>query len=325
MKRARATETHVVVYYHRPCVDGAYSCALLDRALRGAVASFKAYGVCYTKSWPLYRWPDVAAENPRRLVFCVDIAPDAETLKILARVADEVTIIDHHATAEERLHGVLPSNVCTVIDTGGDHSGASLVLRYVQQPEHNMTGFDFTQQSIVARVEHVRRFDLWKFELRDATDDFNQGVVSLFERGWVDVGEPEMAAKVLDTPITELLKRGNERNKHCYSLMKEQVARCAETLYIPTRDGMVAEVFAVDSGNVKDNSRLAQMAADASGSKITAVITKIYDQPVVSFSIRSATVDVRTQIAEFHDSKGGGHPHACGFRVPFDLFSKWRN
>ena len=100
-------------------------------------------------AWSVWRaWGDDANYVPRGherdpsqkphvggTVVFVDIAPDNESLRMLAEHAARVIVLDHHLTARDRYQS--DPGVENVVDAGGhevifdlDHSGAMLAWQY---------------------------------------------------------------------------------------------------------------------------------------------------------------------------------------------------
>lgn len=145
-----------LVIYHANCLDGfgAALAAWLHFSAKGIEADY--YAAKHGNEPP---------ECDGREVYIVDFSYKRPVLKQLCAVADSITILDHHISAQDDLDGLADEhdNLHVVFDM--DKSGA--VLSW----EH------FHNAPPPALLQHVQDRDLWRFEL-DGTDAINTALMS---------------------------------------------------------------------------------------------------------------------------------------------------
>ena len=264
-----------LVIYHGNCQDG----------FTAAWAVWKAH-----KDWEFYpgKYQETPPDVTDRSVYFVDFSYKRPVILEMAAKAKDITILDHHKTAEADLVD-LPPNV--FVDFNMDKSGARLAW------EH------FQSRFVPELVKHVEDRDLWRFHYPDTkafsaalfAEEYNFVTWDLWNQkieaegvGWaVQSGEAILRKQAKD--INELLQ-----NKFRLSIGGTEVwvANLPYTL-------------CSDAGHI-----LAQ------GEPFGA--TFYLDGTSAIFSLRSTDdgIDV-SEIAKKYG--GGGHKHAAGFKVPLTL------
>ncbi|HEY9148938.1 MAG TPA: DHHA1 domain-containing protein [Gammaproteobacteria bacterium] len=148
--------TQPLVIYHANCLDGfgAAFAAWLHFSAREIEADYFA---AKHGSEP----PECAG----REIYIVDFSYKRAVLKQICAVAERVTILDHHISAQEDLAGLADEhdNLHVVFDM--EKSGAVLSWEY------------FHQMPPPLLLQHVQDRDLWRFKL-DGTDAINTALMS---------------------------------------------------------------------------------------------------------------------------------------------------
>lgn len=145
-----------LIIYHANCLDG-------FGAAYAAFAYFSAHHI--EAEYLAASHGDEPPECGGREIYIVDFSYKRDVLQRICSVAEKVTILDHHITAQEQLVGLdrEHANLKVVFDM--DKSGA--VLSW----EH------FHQAPVSCLLMHVQDRDLWRFEL-DGTDEINTALMS---------------------------------------------------------------------------------------------------------------------------------------------------
>jgi oligoribonuclease NrnB/cAMP/cGMP phosphodiesterase (DHH superfamily) len=264
-----------LVIYHGNCQDGFTAAWAVWRAHPG---------------WDFYpaKHGDPPPDVTGKIVYMVDFSYKRPVILELAKQAQDITILDHHKTAEADLVD-LPDNVFVHFDL--EKSGARLAW------EHFHAGV--LAPTIVVFVEDR---DLWKFKYPNTKAysaylfaqpyDFNtwDGIAFLRERNLGEIytaGEAILQKQAKDT--LELLQ-----NKFKISIAGYEVWTCN-----------LPYTFSSDAGHI-----LAQGQPFGS--------TFYLDGNYAHFSLRSTDdgIDV-SEIAKQYG--GGGHKHAAGFKTGFPV------
>lgn len=145
-----------LIIYHANCLDG-------FGAAYAANAWFSSQKI--EADYHAASHGDEPPECAGREVYIVDFSYKRNVLKGICEVADRVTILDHHITAQQELEGLESehSNLTVVFDM--DKSGA--VLSW----EH------FHASPVPRLLQHVQDRDLWRFAL-EGTDEVNTALIS---------------------------------------------------------------------------------------------------------------------------------------------------
>ena len=148
--------TQPLVIYHANCLDGfgAAFAAWLHFSAREVEADYFA---AKHGSEP----PECAG----REIYIVDFSYKRAVLKQICAVAERVTILDHHISAQEDLAGLADEhdNLHVVFDM--EKSGAVLSWEYFHQTPPPLL------------LQHVQDRDLWRFKL-EGTDAINTALMS---------------------------------------------------------------------------------------------------------------------------------------------------
>lgn len=285
------------VIYHAGCVDGFTSAWLLHRNCPGAEIHDGTYG---------QQPPDI-----RGRVVIADFSYPPEQLVALAAQVENVTLLDHHQSAIDKIdqyEGELPTNLDLTLDVG--HSGAWLTHNWLQQPPLcDRIRFGWARRL----VEYVQDRDLWTYALpnsRQVTAYINATPMT-----WEDWDV--LADEVSRTP--ELVEAGGLAIMRRNRILINQIKATARMFPIDTgpaingaTPGLLVPTAASPYGLGSDMA--GELAADSS----FGIGAYYIDYPNRrEFGLRSTDTgpDV-AKIATLYG--GGGHPHASGFRVMRD-------
>jgi len=270
------------VLYHANCTDG----------MGAALAVWLAYGDLGIEYIPVQYGQPVPRRVEGQEVFIVDFSYKKDEMFELSRIANYVTILDHHESAERELNAVknVP-NILTRFNMA--KSGAVLAWEY------------FHTVDIPRLLLHVQDRDLWKFDLPDTKAVV--AALSLYPdfRTW---------KRFIDDPkliYMDLIPNGNAIIKY----LKQQSEKIIETGPIEFKmkhcDQVNVPVYNLQGFMISDTL---SMALDKYPDAPYAV--SYFDLPAKGirvYSLRSRKgSDVN--VAEIAESAGGGgHKHAAGF------------
>lgn len=266
--------TKPLVIYHGNCADGFTGAWVANKVMD---AEFHA-GI-YGNQPPSH--PDVVDRD----VYFVDFTYKRPVLEEIRDKAKSLTILDHHATAEEDLRD-LPGVTC-IFDM--NRSGARIAW-----------DFWFPKMKPPQALLHVEDRDLWRFAL-PGTREIQSNIFSY-------PYEFEVWDKLMHGNVDELIAEGRaiERKHH---------KDIAELVQVVTRR------MNIGGYNVPIANLPYTLTSDAGAllGKGEPFAGCYWDTPHGRvFSLRSAPdgMDVG-QIAKMYG--GGGHPHASGFMVSYDV------
>ncbi len=145
-----------LIIYHGNCLDGFGAAYAAQRYFSAQGTEVEYYAASHGEEMP-----DCAG----REVYVVDFSFKRPLMKQLCDVAEKVTVLDHHISAQEDLDGLEAehNNLSVVFDMS--RSGAVITWEY------------FHQQPVPTLLLHVQDQDLWNFDL-DGTKDINSALMS---------------------------------------------------------------------------------------------------------------------------------------------------
>lgn len=264
-----------LIIYHNGCADG----------FGAAWCFWRKYGV--NADYHAAAYHDVPPDVVGRDVYLVDFSYPRAVVSCLLQDAKSVTLIDHHKTALDDLHGL--DGLINYTDI--NRSGAMLAWNYL-----------FTDEEPPQLITHIQDRDLWQFKLQN-TREIMAAVFS-YE---FDFLVWDRLMNLTDCGLYELVQQGTAlERKH-----KKDVANLINTnsrfMNIGEHTVLVANLpglFASDAGNLMCKDKVfAASYFDTADKRI--------------FSLRSDEngIDVSLIAKEYG---GGGHYHAAGFSVPRD-------
>ncbi len=270
-----------ICFYHAGCPDG----------FGAAWAARRAWGE-HARYVPRRHENGIQAEDyADAWVAYVDIAPDNEELLALARVADQVTVLDHHVTARAR-YLCEPSVANEVEELGHEivydlkHSGAVLSWRYF-----------CPDQPVPDLLRYVEDQDLWNWALPD-TQAVNAAIGAYPRR--FDVWD-ELASR----PVEELAREGSA----IVRANRAEIERVVQNTHPLRVDGRPVEAVNATQNRSAVGHELAERKTYGvewscvyriTGDRVHATLYSIGDVDVGSVAMRYG---------------GGGHRNAAGFNV----------
>ena len=140
-------EKHAHVIYHAGCADGFGAAWAADTALRKEPGRTATYTPAAYGDSP----PDVRRGSD---VYILDFSYPLEQMRALAEGAGSITLIDHHATAQDTLEGKISGCHFDM-----EHSGAHLAWRRFHPDE-----------PVPELLLYVEDRDLWKWEMPESRE-----------------------------------------------------------------------------------------------------------------------------------------------------------
>jgi len=232
-----------------------------------------------------------AADHPGDRIVYADIAPSNAELGALTDVADQITILDHHVSSQQRIEAE-PELVESAEEMGHEllfdlsHSGAVLTWRYFH-PE----------QPVPDLLRYVEDQDLWSWKL-PGSQEVNAAIASYPRRF-------EVWDELAERPVEELAREGEP----ILRANAMEVARALKTASVIRVDGKQVEAVNATINRARIGHELAQRARFGpawgcvyrmTGDRVHATLYSIGD------------VDVSLVAGRLG---GGGHRNASGFAV----------
>lgn len=275
-----------ICYYHAGCPDGFGAAWAVHRAW-GDDGRYVARG-----HEDRVRLPD--CEDA--LVTFVDIAPSREELRELARVADQVVVLDHHVTARDRL--LREPALQFELEADGHelrfdltHSGSVLAWQYFHPKEETP-----------ALLQYVEDQDLWSWRL-PASNAVNAALASyphdfaVWDR--------------LATRAIEEIAREGEPILRANRMEVERRLEHARPVALGTK-----RIEAVNAST--NRSQIGhQLAQRARFGQQWGLVYRVEGADVFATLYSIGDVDIEKIAVEYG---GGGHKNAAGFRV---TLSRW--
>jgi oligoribonuclease NrnB/cAMP/cGMP phosphodiesterase (DHH superfamily) len=272
-----------LVIYHANCLDG-FGAAV------AAHMHFSALGieVDYYAAKHGHEPPDCRGRD----VYVVDFSYHRDTLKQLCAVAEQVTVLDHHITAQNDLEGLSEEHANLTVVFDMDRSGAVITWEHLHRTP------------VPQLLLHVQDRDLWLFSL-EGSDEINTALMShpfTFELWQSLIDEPQK--------LQQLRIEGETLNRFRRQLVDQYKLRAV----LGTIAGYQVPVVNAPHAIISDLlGELAEGHPFAAGYQDMGARR--------SWSLRSRKeggVDV-AKVAELFG--GGGHRNAAGFNteLPGDL------
>lgn len=295
---------------------------MTDPAIPDHVDLIVTHGGChdgFTAEWLLHqRWPDAHChpgeygeditplldrgidagwlERPSVLVMA-DFSYPLPEMERLAQAWGRIILLDHHASAIDRLAGRLPANVECVFDVARSGAGITADWLGMREPDRDA----WADYSLVDFVEDR---DLWRFALpesREAIQYLIAATPHTYE-AWTDLNT-RLTDDVDD--FQQCVDQGLIVGRY-HNLIVEELVEVARPAVI---DGH--EVLVTPSPYLC-GSDVAGRLAELSPSGIGAYYRDLPDRR--EYGLRSGENGPNVaEVAEHFD--GGGHPHASGFRT----------
>lgn len=290
-----------LIITHANCVDGCCSCAILKEKYKDKA---KYIEVDYADADPAYpeRYNNFISEVKDIQdgeVIMADICLKKEIIEMFIEKNNEVTIIDHHATAKPVINALreLKNNnskvkLNIIFSDDNKESGAMLTWKYVNP--------NLTPPLLIKIVED---YDLWKF-LYPETKPFHAKLL-----------DNDKQPKDYDKSFFLDLMKNEEKLKHLiiegkkiykdYIKLLNEYADKAEEVTLDGYKGLMV------NAPMKYRSDIGNIVNERSGT--FALIWEEQNDKIISCSLRSVKSFNVKDIAE--KMGGGGHENAAAFRM----------
>lgn len=289
-----------LVLYHGICTDG-FTCALLMHLY------FKATGQEYEMLPVNYKEP-LPTNLDGKHIYVVDFCYPKDVLADFAKVAKSVTVLDHHLTAAQEYGGygeyVSYYGDCPIdVRIYEEHSGASLVYKYLSEIEISSNPFDFLNiQRLRDLVRAVRDYDLWFHEFGDTKiiHDLLQTIPRTID-AWIAV--------FLNESEEDFSKRV-EKCRHYYNAYEALAATIADTHKVIDLCGYRVPI--VNSPHVFAD-RICEHLYHQDAPFAISFVVNSKELYCSLRSKREGGVDVSEIAKKFG---GGGHATSAAFKIP---------
>lgn len=290
-----------IIVYHHPCADGIASAWVTKKYLVEECCPEEEVvlvGANYDRKYKPRLATEIAIATTRDGdkpdIFFVDFSEPYEDLLKLAELANTITVIDHHKTAQAELEGRdWPDNVQVVFDMA--ESGATLCW---------LTFFDADPEGVPKLLRYIKDRDLWEWKLSGSKEvseviylktrtmeDFEAFAETFDEKDALASGALLLAMR--DTQVKRMLNRWHK-------------------MAVPHPDVEIGSVTVPALNSAHYSSELGNDLAAEHPEADFVCIYSISDG-MVNVSIRVGDKDFdASPIAKFNG--GGGHAKACGFR-----------
>ncbi|XP_039137987.1 oligoribonuclease NrnB isoform X1 [Dioscorea cayenensis subsp. rotundata] len=326
------------VLYHYPCPDGAF-------------AALAAHLYFSSTSLPVLYFPNTVYD-PIRVdslplddigdVFLLDFVGPPGLVAELSSKVDSVTILDHHKTALEALHGnaSLNENVTKIIDM--DRSGATIAFDFFREKiRENAHGlkiegdldasceFDLVPNGKFEKVNRLFKFiedgDLWRWKLPHSKA-FSSGLNDLNIEYNVN-RNPALFNQLLDLDPELTISCGQESLSKKQRLIDEVLAQSYE---IALACGEFGHCLAVDADSISNlrselGNQLAEKSLNLSLRAVGAVVYRVPElknNQLLKISLRSLGSEDTTIISKKYG--GGGHQNASSFMLSCEEYERWK-
>lgn len=266
-----------IAIYHKNCADGTAAAAVVLRKYPDACLFPLGHSF---KPEELQEVIDQAEKGDRILM--VDCAIGAR--EFLA-AGFPVTVIDHHAGAEDYLAGIAKDDPRFTYVFDNSKSGASLSWAHL-----------FPGDKVPRLIELVEDMDLWKWRFGEDTKAANHYLSELLNK-------PEEVVRLLDAPIDALLSEGRAISRYVDTMIDRGVKN-VDPVDVRVGDWLVPfyniTVYKSESGNI---------LSTAQGK---AVALYSIDGHEVKISFRSLDAHTPSALDMAKALGGGGHRNAAG-------------
>lgn len=271
----------LVLYHGRSCPDG-FAAALAAWLFFGDRAEYRS-----VDHGDINHVQDLG-DVDGRAVYVLDFAFAPVLMAALEDRVARLVVLDHHQSACDRLAGFACRRAFIHFDMA--KSGARLAWEFFHP-----------HQPVPALVRHVEDRDLWKWELPDSAAFLAAlDMVPRTMQRWAEI------AAFSGEEIRKFIQRGAAMDEKFQQLCLD-MAHAAQPVSVNGFQGLMLNCPSVFHSQVGD------LLARQSGS--FALMWHANGQ-VVKVGLRSRGSFNCIALAESFG--GGGHPQACGFRIPFE-------
>lgn len=293
--------TKPLIISHAGCMDGLG--ALLAAQLILGKDNFDIHLAAYGS-----QFPDVTD----RIVFIFDFSYSRDVMLDIIANANQVWVVDHHATAEESLKDL----ACF---TRFDKTKSGAVLAY----EFLMQWKDVNTYNIPPILLYIQDRDLWEWKLPHSAE------INEYFRTQIEYGDDELVKSNLDALMSihnetvlngwdKFIRIGEDRLRSKRRMVENVLTKRFDVSV--TLDGQavqVAAAFAPNNITSEVGGELAKLVPSGAG----LVITGMGMSPKFGMSVRGTkeSGDLAKRIAESYG--GGGHAQAAGCGLTYHHLS----
>lgn len=276
-------ETTTVIYHGPTCPDG-FGAAFAAWLVLGDAATYLPtdYGTAP---------PDVTGRD----VFILDFCYGPQELEAMAQKARSITVLDHHATARDKLQCFCCKGVKLTLNM--DKSGARLAW-----------DFFHPGKPVPHMIACLEDRDLWRWQVPESLPYLRHLDTRGFDfKAWAQV----LAMESDPAQVEAFVERGFSMQGHYDYLVAEIAAGAFEVDFLGNKVLAVtcSSLFTSEVGNL-----LAQRSPSGIGMCFSVRVKQ--GQPALAHvSLRSVGADVRSLCERFG---GGGHLCASAFKTPLE-------
>lgn len=270
----------LVLYHGKSCPDG-FAAALAAWLFYGGQAEF--LGLDHGQVTSLADLPDVTG----RAVTILDFSLPADVLTAIDGVAQRLVMLDHHQSAADKLAGFACRCGAVHFDMG--KSGARLAWE-----------FFFPDREPPALVAMVEDRDLWLWQLPDSA-----AFLSALDMEKQDFARWAEVARMDGQALATYIARGQAMDDK-FQRLAQDIAKDARPISFNGEQGLMVNAPSAF------HSLVGNILSEQSGT--FALVWTVTDKGLVKGGLRAVRSYNVIPLAE--SLGGGGHPQACGFRMP---------
>ncbi len=277
-----ADPSPLVLYHGKGCPDG-FAAALVAWLYYGGVV--QCHGLDHGDVKTLADLPDVVG----RTVYILDFSLPAELLAAIDAQAHRLVMLDHHQSAADQLAGFTCR--CGVVHFDMNKSGARLSWE-----------FFFPDQEPPPLVAMVEDRDLWLWQQPDSAAYLS--ALDMEEQAfarWADLMHMDGAA------LAAFIARGQAMDEKFQRLARD-IADDARPIVFNGEAGLMVNAPSAF------HSLVGNILSEKCGT--FALIWHVSSKGLVKGGLRAVRSYNVIPLAE--SMRGGGHPQACGFRMPVE-------
>jgi hypothetical protein len=270
----------LVLYHGKSCPDG-FAAALAAWVFYQA--DVECMGLDHGQVHSLADLPPVAG----RCVYILDFSLPAEVLSAVDAQAQQLVLLDHHQSAADKLTGFACR--CGVVHFDMGKSGARLAWE-----------FFFPDQAVPALVAMVEDRDLWLWDLPESA-----GFLAALDMEPRDFARWAEVARFDDAALRAYTARGRAMDEKFQALARDMADRAAP-INFDGEQGLMVNAPSVF------HSLVGNLLSERCGT--FALVWTVNERGEVKGGLRAVRSYNVIPLAE--RMGGGGHPQACGFRMP---------
>lgn len=278
------THKKIVCVYHKDCIDGTASAAVLLRKYPHATC----YPVSHSAEEMIFS-EITRGMNEHTQVFVVDCA--LGVLRFLETGA-KVTVIDHHITVKEDMEKLARAYETLMYIFDNDRSGASLTWSVL-----------FPTEAVTQVISLIEDSDLWKGKYGILTRHVNN-YLSIFRN------DPACMLAEIQKSIDTLIDRG--------SAITQSIDKDVERFIDVAPNILTLGQYRIPAFNITTHQSYAGNLLSARENSTVALYTIKGDRVTISFRSKERQSPSSREVAELIG--GGGHELSAGASLPLAVF-----